>query len=103
MVLGGFSQISRVIAFDDEIIKQRAKTTTYSGVTKGTAYMIIPASSLPSNGYMEIAVKRDLVVEVDSQPDVKTLSREERAYWFAEAIWTEGKQYFIQEITLPTW
>ena len=103
MVLGAFSQISQVIAYDDEIIKQRAKTTTYSGVTKGTAYMIIPASSLPANGYMEIAVKRDLVVEVDSQPDVKTLTREERAYWFAEAIWTEGIQYFIQEISLPTW
>ena len=103
MVLGGFSQISRVIAYDDEIIKQRAKTTTYSGITKGTAYMIIPASSLPANGYMEIAVKRDLVVEVDSQPDVKTLAREERAYWFAEAIWSEGKEFFIQEITLPTW
>ena len=98
-----FSQISQVIAFDDEIIKQRAKSTTYSGVTKGTAYMIIPASALPAAGYMEIAVKRDLVVEVDTQPDVKTLTREERAYWFAEAIWTEGIQYFIQEISLPTW
>jgi len=103
MVLGAFSQIKQVIAYDDEIIKQRAKTTTYTGVTKGTAYMIIPASELPANGYMEIAVKRDLVVEVDTQPDVKTLAREERAYWFAEAFWTEGIQYFIQEITLPTW
>ena len=103
MVLGAFSQISQVIAFDDELIKQRAKTTTYSGVTKGTAYMIIPASALPANGYMEIAVKRDLVIEVDPQPDVNTLTREQRAYWFAEAIWTEGIQYFIQEISLPTW
>ena len=65
--------------------------------------MIIPASSLPKGGYMEIAVKRDLVVEVDTQPDVTTLTREQRAYWFAEAVWTEGIQYFIQEITLPTW
>ncbi len=103
MVLGAFSQISQVIAFDDELIKQRAKTTTYSGMTKGTALMIIPASSLPANGYMEIAVKRDLVVEVDSQPDVKTLTQEQRAYWFAEVTWSEGIQYFIQEITLPTW
>ncbi len=103
MVLSAFSQIKQVIAYDDEIIKQRAKTTTYSGVTKGKAYMIIPASALPANGYMEIAVKRDLVVEVDSQPDVKTLTREQRAYWFAEAFWTEGIQYFIQELTLPTW
>ena len=97
------SQISQVISFDDEIIRQRAKIVTYSGVTAGTAYMIIPASALPAAGYMEIAVKRDLVVEVDNQPDVKTLTREERAYWFAEAIWTEGIQYFIQELTLPTW
>ena len=97
------NQIGQVISFDDEIIRQRAKIVTYSGVTAGTAYMIIPASALPAAGYMEIAVKRDLVVEVDSQPDVTTLTREQRAYWFAEAIWTEGIQYFIQEITLPTW
>jgi len=97
------SQIKQVISYDDEIIKQRVLTETYSGVTAGTAYMIIPASALPSAGYMEIAVKRDLVVEVDTQPDVKTLTQEQRAYWFAEAIWSEGIQYFIQEITLPTW
>lgn len=97
------NQISNVISYDDEVIKQRARTVTYDGVTAGTAYMIIPASALPAAGYMEIAVKRDLVVEVDTQPDVKTLAREERAYWFAEAIWTEGIQYFIQELTLPTW
>ena len=97
------NQISQVISFDDEIIRQRAKIVTYSGVTAGTVYMIIPASALPAAGYMEIAVKRDLVVEVDNSPDVKTLTREERAYWFAEAIWTEGIQYFIQELTLPTW
>lgn len=101
-VYGAISEISQVIAYDDEVIVQRAKTTTYSGVTKGTAYMIIPASSIGQT-YMEIAVKRDLVIEIDERPDVKTLSREERAYWFAEGIWTEGIQYFIQEITLPTW
>ena len=97
------SQIKQVISFDDETIRQRARTVTYSGVTAGTVYMIIPASALPSAGYMEIAVKRDLVVEVDTQPDVKTLTREERAYWFGEGIWSNGVQYFIQELTLPTW
>lgn len=96
-------QISNVISYDDEIIKQRTKSITYDGVTAGTAFMIIPASALPAAGYMEIAVKRDLVVEVDPNPDVTTLTREQRAYWFAEAIWTEGIQYFIQELTLPTW
>lgn len=101
-VYSAISEIRQVIAYDTEVIKQRAKTTTYAGVTKGTAYMIIPASAI-EQGYMEIAIKRDLVVEIDSQPDVKTLTREQRAWWFAEAIWTEGIQYFIQEITLPTW
>lgn len=101
-VYSAISEIRQVIAYDTEVIKQRAKTTTYTGVTKGTAYMIIPASAI-EQGYMEIAIKRDLVVEIDSQPDVKTLTREQRAWWFAEAIWTEGIQYFIQEITLPTW
>lgn len=100
-VYGAISEISQVIAYDDEVIKQRAKTTTYSGVTKGTAYMLIPASAIEN--YMKIAVKRDLVIEIDEQPDVKTLSREQRAYWFAEGIWFEGIQYFVQEITLPTW
>jgi hypothetical protein len=52
---------------------------------------------------MEIAVKRDLVMEMDQTPDVKTLAREERAWWFAEGVWYEGIQYFVQEITLPAW
>ena len=102
-VYSAISEITRVIAYDDEIIRQRTKTTTYAGVTKGTAYMIIPASAASANGYMEIAVKRDLVIEIDTQPDVKTLTREQRAYWFAEGRWSEGIQYFIQEITLPSW
>ena len=96
-------EINRVIAYDDEIIRQRTKVTTYSGVTQGTVYMIIPASALPADGYMEIAVKRDLVIEIDTQPNVANLTREQRAYWFAEGLWTHGIQYFIQEITLPTW
>ena len=102
-VYSAISEIRQVIAYDDEVIRQRAKTTTYSGVTKGTAYMIIPASAAAGNEYMKLAIKRDLVIEIDTQPDVKTLTREQRAYWFAEAIWWEGVQYFIQELTLPTW
>ena len=96
------SEISQVIAYDDEVIRLRDRSVTYSGVTKGTAYMIIPASAL-DQGYMEIAVKRDLVIEVDEQPDVKTLAQKQEAYYFAEAIWSNGIQYFIQELTLPTW
>ena len=63
----------------------------------------LPASAAAGNEYMKLAIKRDLVIEIDTQPDVKTLTREQRAYWFAEAIWWEGVQYFIQELTLPTW
>ena len=101
-VYNAISEIRQVIAYDDEVIVQRAKTTTYSGVTQGTAYMIIPASAIGQT-YMQIPVKRDLVIEIDERPDVKTLTREERAYWFAEGIWHHGIQYFIQEITLPAW
>ena len=97
------SEITNVISYDDEVVRLRDRTVTYSGVTKGTAYMIIPASALNGGGFMEIAVKSDLTVEIDQTPDVKTLTREERAYWFAEGIWYEGIQYFVQEITLPTW
>ncbi len=102
-VYSAISEINMVIAYDDEIIRQRTKTTTYSGVSQGTSYMIIPASALPAGGYMEIAVKRDLVIEIDTQPDVSTLTREQRAYWFAEGLWNHGIQYFIQELTLPSW
>jgi len=96
------SEISQIIAYDDEVINLRDRKVTYAGVTKGTAYMLIPASAIEQS-YMEIAIKRDLVVEIDQTPDVKTLTQEQRAYYFAEGIWYEGIQYFVQEITLPAW
>ena len=98
----GISEISAVLSYDDEVVKLRDRTITYDGVTQGKAYAIIPASAI-DNGYMEIAVKNDLMVEVDEQPDVKTLAQRQEAYWFAEGIWYDGIQYFIQEITLPAW
>ena len=101
-VYSSISEIRNVISYDAETIRLRDRTVTYQGVTKGKAYMLIPASAL-DQGYMEIAVKRDLVVEIDQMPDVKTLTQEQRAYWFAEGIWYEGIQYFVQEITLPAW
>ncbi len=101
-VYSSLSEIRQVISYDAETIRLRDRTVTYSGVTKGKAYMLIPASAI-EQGYMEIAVKRDLVIEIDQTPDVKTLTQEQRAYWFAEGIWFEGIQYFIQEITLPAW
>jgi hypothetical protein len=102
-VYPALSEIDRVVAYDGEVIKLRDRSVTYTGVTKGKAYMVIPASAAPVDGYMEIAVKRDLQIETDLTPDVKTLARQETAYWFAEGIWYEGIQYFVQEITLPTW
>lgn len=98
----GLSEITSVVEYEGEVIELRDRTITYDGVTTGTAYLAIPAGS-SNNKYMKIAIKADLTVEVDLQPDVKNLSREERAYWFCEAIWYEGIQYFIQEITLPAW
>ena len=101
--MNAISQIKRIIAYEGETIPLRTGNITYTGVTEGTAYMLIPADALPANGYMEIAVKRNLVVEVDAVPDVKTLAQEQRAWWYAEAIWYEGIQYFVQELTLPAW
>lgn len=99
----GLTEIRQVVEYDGESVILRDRTITYDGVTKGTAYMLIPASALSANGYMEIAIKRGLTVEVDLNPDVKTLAQEERAYWFAEGVWYKGIQYFVQEITLPAW
>lgn len=96
------TQIRGIVEYDGESIPLRDRTITYSGVTEGTAYLAIPAG-VSNNNYMKIAVKKGLTVEVDAQPDVKTLTQEERAYWFCEAIFYEGREYFIQEVTLPTW
>jgi hypothetical protein len=101
--LNAISQIKQIIAYEGETITLRDQTITYDGVSEGTAYMLIPASALPANGYMEIAVKRDLVVETDEVPNVSTLARMQRAWWYAEGIWYNGIQYFVQELTLPTW
>lgn len=91
------SEISRVVAYDGEDIPLRAKTVAYSGVTKGKAYLVKP------NRYMNVGIKRSLTLEVDRTPDVKTLAREERAWYFVEGQQTTGIASFIQEITLPTW
>jgi len=94
---GGLSEVTRVLGYNGETINLRDRDVTYTGVTKGTAYLVKP------NRYMVIPIKRGLQVEVDMTPDVKTLARQERAYWFAEGVYTEGIQYFVQKITLPAW
>lgn len=92
------TEVSRVIAYDSETIIGREKNTTYAGVTSGKCYLI------RRNRYMDIGIKRGIVMEVDPQPDVKTLSRESRAWYFVEGLYNEpGLSNFIQEITLPAW
>ena len=91
------SEVQKIVAYDGETIPLRAKTISYAGVTKGKCYLIKP------NRYMNIGIKRALTLEVDRTPDVKTLSREERAWYFVEGQQTTGIASFVQEITLPTW
>ena len=94
--LPSISEVTSVVAYDGETIRGRVSDTTYAGVTNGTAYLI------KKNRYNNIGIKRNLQLEVDMQPNVLTLSQEERAWYFAEAMQTTGNQYFIQELTLPT-
>lgn len=96
-VYPALTEITGIVAYDGESIPLRAKTVSYSGVTKGKCYLI------KRNRYMNIGIKRSLTLEVDQQPDVKTLAREERAWYFVEGQQTTGIESFIQEITLPTW
>lgn len=94
---GSISEISKIVGYDGETIPLRSKTVTYPGVTAGKCYLVKP------NRYMNIGIKRGLTLEVDRTPDVKTLSREERAWYFVEGQQTTGIASFVQEITLPTW
>jgi len=96
--LGAISEIAGIIAYDGDTIIGRDGDTTYAGVGDTYAYLVKP------NRYMDIIVKRGLTTEIDTQPDVKTLAQEERAYYFAEGIYNaEGLANFVQKITLPTW
>jgi len=96
--LRSLSEISSIVAYDGETIINRDGTTTYAGVGDTYAYLVKP------NRYMDIIVKQGLTTEIDMNPDVKTLAREERAYYFAEGVYNaEGLANFVQKITLPTW
>jgi hypothetical protein len=96
-VYPSISEITGIAGYDGETIPLRAKTITYTGVTKGKCYLVKP------NRYMNIGIKRALTLEVDRTPDVKTLAREERAWYFVEGMQNTGIASFIQEITLPAW
>jgi hypothetical protein len=96
-ILPPINEISQIVAYDGEVIKGRVKDVTYTGVTRGKAYLVKP------NRYMNISVKRPLTLESDMTPDVSTLAREKRAWYFVEGQQTTGIQYFVQEITLPAY
>ena len=96
-VYPAISEISTIVAYDGDTIDMRATTYTYSGVTNGTCYLV------KKNRYMNVGIKRNLTLETDIRPDVSTLAREKRAWYFAEGQQTTGISSFIQEITLPTW
>lgn len=101
--LNSLSWLKEVVAYEGETIELRDRTIDYEGVPEGTVFLLIPHTQIQKSGYMEIAVKRDLVVETDLQPNVNNLSRTQRSYWFAEGIWYKGIQYFVQKLTMPAW
>jgi len=94
----GISDISQLVAYDTEYIDFEDHTNTFTGVPVGKCYLVKP------NRYMKIAMKRELTMEVDEQPDVKTLTQSQKAWYYAESIYNAiGIANFIQEITLPDW
>jgi hypothetical protein len=95
--LPAIPEITRVVAYDGEVIQGRVKSVTYSGVTNGKAYLV------KKNRYMNVGIKRGLTVEADVQPDVSTLAREKRSWYFVEGQQVTGIGSFVQEITLPAW
>lgn len=96
--LPAIAGLGGIISYDGETINLRDKVITYTGVTNGYAYIVIP-----KHRYMDIVVKQGLTAEVDMNPDVKTLAREEHAYYFAEGVFSDGTAYVVQKITLPAW
>lgn len=96
--LPAVSEIAGVIGYDGETIVMRDKTVQYGGCPEGFAFMVKPKTR-----YMTIVEKAGLTAEIDQTPDVKTLAREEYAWWFAEGQYNGGIQYFVQKIELPAW
>lgn len=90
-------QITRIIGYDPEVITGTSEVVSYTAVPTGKAYLIKP------NRRMIIAIKRRLQLNVNPNPNPSTLAQEERAWWFCEAIFNEGIDHFIQEVTLPAW
>lgn len=87
-----------VIIYDGDTVDLRDKSVTYAGVTNGYAYLLVP-----KNRYANIITKQGLTAEVDLAPDVKTLAREEYAWYYADGVDSKFVDYFVQKITLPAW
>jgi hypothetical protein len=96
-ILPPITQISNIVSYDGEVIPGRIKDIIYTGVTRGKAYLI------KKNRYMNISEKRGLTLESDMQPDVTTLARKKESWYYVEGQQTTGIEYFVQEITLPTY
>lgn len=96
-VYPSLSEISSVVGYDGETIDMREKTISYSGVPQGTAFLV------KVNRYMNVGIKRALTLESDMTPDVTTLSREQRSWYFVEGQQTTGISDFVQKIELPAW
>lgn len=92
------SQITKLIGYEGEVIDMPNETITYSGASAGIVLLIKP------NRYFKIPIKRNLVMEIDAQPNVNTLAQEQKAWYFVEALYNEiGIANFVQKLTLPTW
>lgn len=91
------SQISRVIGYEGARIPTRSQgVKTYTDLTRYTCYLIVP------NRRMFISRKRPLQLNIDTNPDVLRLAREQMAWWYCEGVYNDGIGYFIQEVTLPS-
>jgi len=94
-IYNSLSEYTEIITYDDEYLDT---DTTYIGCTAGVIHVIVP------NPYLMIPIKRGLTVESDMKPDVLKLTREAKAWYFAETIYNEaGILNFIQKVTLPAW
>lgn len=92
------SQITKLIGYEGETIEMPNETVSYTGCTDGTIHLIKP------NRYFKIPIKRNLVMEIDSQPNVNTLAQEQKAWYFVEAMYNAiGINNFVQKVTLPIW
>jgi hypothetical protein len=93
--LRALREIERIVIYNDEVIDIGLKSVTYSGVTDLKGYLIKP------NPYFSICEKRGLTMEMGAK-DVDTLSRESRAWYFAEGYYyAKGVATFVQELTFP--